>query len=203
MGAESLPLSTVEYMYRWNRNVDSSTLSSSPTHNFTPLARSDDGTYTCTVTINSTLLNNTRTAMSEKTLTVTRKFVHRFLILDNTTNYHAMTGVMPDAPNDLTDYIVNATSITITWTLSSDIFIDRYKVSYMYTIRRCSASPGEAINDNISDGSARSYNLMSLNEDSTYTITVTAINDEGSRSSTITADTSTSGNHTIISCVVR
>ncbi len=108
---------------------------------------------------------------------------------------------MPDAPNDLTDYIVTATSITITWTQSSDIFIDRYKVSYMYTIRRCSASPGEAI----SDGSARSYNLMSLNEDSTYTITVTAINDEGSRSSTIAADTSTSGNHTItiISCVVR
>ncbi len=56
---------------------------------------------------------------------------------------------------------------------------------------------------NTLSGSTRSYNLMSLNEDSTYTITVTAINGEGSRLSTITADTSTSGNHTIISCVVR
>ncbi len=108
---------------------------------------------------------------------------------------------MPGAPSDLTVTMITATSITITWTQSSNIFIDRYEVSYMYTIRRCSASPGQGMN--ITSGSARSYNLMSLNEDSTYTITVTAINDEGSRSSTITADTSTSGNHTIISCVVR
>ncbi len=108
---------------------------------------------------------------------------------------------MPDAPSNLTVTMVTATSITITWTQSSDIFIDRYEVSYMYTIRRCSASPGQGMNT--LSGSARSYNLMSLNEDSTYTINVTAINDEGSRSSTITADTSTLGNHTIISCVVR
>ena len=112
-----------------------------------------------------------------------------------------MTGVRPDAPSALTVTMVTATSITITWTQSSDIFIDRYEVSYMYTIRRCSASPGQGMNS-ISDSSARSYTLMSLNEDSTYTITVTAINDVGSRSSTITAVTSTSGNHTIISCVV-
>ncbi len=112
-----------------------------------------------------------------------------------------MTGVMPDAPSDLTVTMVTATSITITWTQSSDIFIDTYEISYMYTIRGCSASPGQGMNT--LSGSARSYNLMSLNEDSTYTITMTAINDEGSRSSTITADTSTSGNHTIISCVVR
>ncbi len=45
MGAESLPPSTVEYMYRWNRNGDGSTLSSSLTLNFTPLTRSDDGIY--------------------------------------------------------------------------------------------------------------------------------------------------------------
>ncbi len=108
---------------------------------------------------------------------------------------------MPDAPSALTVTMVTATSITITWTQSSDIFIDRYEVSYMYTIRRCSASPGQGMST--TSGSARSYNMMSLNEDSTYTITVTAINDEGSRSSTITADTSTSGNNTIISCVVR
>ncbi len=109
---------------------------------------------------------------------------------------------MAETPSDLTITMVTATSITISWTQSSDIFIDRYEVSYMYTIRRCSASPGQGMNT--LSGSARSYNLMSLNEDSTYTITVTAINDGGSRSSTITANTSTSGNHTIIiSCVVR
>ncbi len=82
MGAESLPPSTVEYMYRWNRNGNSSNLSSSPTLNFIPLTQNDDGTYTCTVTINSTLLNNTRTAMRGRTLTVTSKFVHRSVLLD-------------------------------------------------------------------------------------------------------------------------
>ncbi len=107
---------------------------------------------------------------------------------------------MPGAPSALAVTMVTPTSITITWTQSSGISIDRYEVSYMYTIRRCS-SPGQGMNP--ISGSARSYNLMSLNEDSTYTINVTAINDEGSRSSTITADTSTSGNHTIFSCVVR
>ncbi len=112
-----------------------------------------------------------------------------------------MTGVMPGEPSALTVTIDTATSITITWTQSSDIFIDRYEVSYMYTIRRCQPSPGQGMNT--LSGSARSHNLTSLNEDSIYTITVTAINDEGSRSSTITADTSTSGNHTIISCVVK
>ncbi len=111
-----------------------------------------------------------------------------------------MTGVMPDAPSDLTVSMVTTTFVTITWTQSSDIFIDRYEVSYMYTVRRCSASPEQGMNT--LSGSARSYDLMSLSEDSTYTITVTAINDEGSRSRTITANTSTSGNHTIISCVV-
>ncbi len=93
------------------------------------------------------------------------------------------TGVMPDAPSALTVTMVTATSVSITWRQSSVIFIDRYEVSYMYTIRRCSASPGEGMNT--ISGSARSYNLMSLNEDSTYTINVTAINDEGSRSSEI------------------
>ena len=112
-----------------------------------------------------------------------------------------MTDVMPDAPSALTVTMVTATSITITWTQSSDIFIDIYEISYMYTIRRCSASPGQGIN-RISDSSTRSYILTGLNEDSTYTIRVRVVNEIGARSAIITADTSTSGNHTIISCVV-
>ncbi len=70
--------------YQWTKNGE--IRSSSSVLNFTPLARSDDGTYTSTVTITSTLLNNTRTAMSGRTLTVTRKSVHRSLILDNIIN---------------------------------------------------------------------------------------------------------------------
>ncbi len=41
------------------------------------------------------------------------------------------TGVMPNAPSALTVTMVTATSITITWTQSSDIFIDRYEVSLL------------------------------------------------------------------------
>ncbi len=61
--------------YQWTKN--GMIVSSSTVFNFTPLTRSDDGTYTCTVTIISPLLNNTRTAMSGRTLTVTRKSVHK------------------------------------------------------------------------------------------------------------------------------
>ncbi len=73
--AEFLTSSKVEYMYGWHKNGDSSTLSSFPTLNFTSLNRSDNGSYTCTVTINSTLLNNTIMAMNGSILTVTRKLV--------------------------------------------------------------------------------------------------------------------------------
>ncbi len=144
MGAVSLPPSTVEYMYRWNRNEDSSTLFSSPTLNFIPLTRSDDGTYTCTVTITSPLLNNTRTPLINRMLTVTRKLYVVYLILNDINIL--MTGVMPDTPSAIAVTMVTATSMTITWTQSSDIFIDRYEVSYMYTIRRCSAIPGQGMN---------------------------------------------------------
>ncbi len=40
-------------------------------------------THALSLYITSTLLNNTRTAMNSRTLTVTRKSVHRSLILDD------------------------------------------------------------------------------------------------------------------------
>ncbi len=43
---------------------------------------------------------------------------------------------------------------------------------------------------------------MSLNEDSTYTITVTAVNDEGSRSSTITPSSPSGGPSSVTDIVV-
>ena len=84
-----------------------------------------------------------------------------------------------------------ATTLTITWTVSG--FIDRFEVTYSYTVNRCSAPQGAPRTDTISDGSMRSHTLRDLNEDSSYTITVRAINDEGSTMATITVDTLTAG----------
>ena len=115
----------------------------------------------------------------------------------------------PDHVNGLTVIAQTATSITITWTVSSTtvIPITGFEVTYRYTVRRCSAPPGASRTDPIYDGRRRSHILSGLNEDSDYTITVRAINDEGSSMATTTRGTTdTSGNHmnlisTIIICI--
>ena len=84
-----------------------------------------------------------------------------------------------------------ATTLTLTWITSGDI--DRFEVTYSYVVKRCSAPQDSPYTDTISDGSVRSHTLRNLNEDSSYTITVRAINTAGSTMDTITADTLTSG----------
>ena len=110
MGAESLSSGTVDYMYRW---ISISTTTSSSTRNFTPLTRSDGSTYTCTVTITSPLLNNTRTATNGRTLTATHKSVHTITFMIQLSQMFTYDRYAPSA---LTVTMVTATSITITWT---------------------------------------------------------------------------------------
>ena len=95
-----------------------------------------------------------------------------------------------------------ATSITITWTETTTTNIDRYEVTYSYTARRCSAPAGPAMTNNITSMS-RSHTLVSLNEDSTYTITVRNINGAASNMATIIANTSTAGNHHMINDLIN
>jgi hypothetical protein len=83
-----------------------------------------------------------------------------------------------------------ATSLTITWTASGDI--ERFEVTYTYTVNRCSATGGP-VTANITDGSMRSYTLNGLNEDSRYTITVRAIYSGESAMATAMGDTMTAG----------
>ena len=83
------------------------------------------------------------------------------------------------------------TTLDIIWTVSGSV--NRFEVAYSYTVMRCSAPQGAVRTDNISDGSVRSHTLRSLNEDSTYTITVRAINNVDSTSATVMAETLTSG----------
>ncbi len=75
--------------------------------------------------------------------------------------------------------------------VSEDIFIDHFNVTYNYTVRRCAAPQGANMTV-ILNGTMRTHTLENLNEDSTYRITVTAINNEGETMSTTTADTGTS-----------
>ena len=96
-------------------------------------------------------------------------------------------------PSQVSSVEVNnstATTLTIAWAVSGSI--DRFKITYNYTVNGCSETGGpEAVN--ISNGTMRSHTLTNLNEDSRYTITVVAINALGSTMSYIDASTLTSG----------
>ena len=102
--------------------------------------------------------------------------------------------VLPNPPSNLRATMHTATSITITWTETTTTNIDRYEVTYSYTVRRCSAPVGPTLTNTVTSTS-RSHTLMNLNEDSTYTITVRSVNGAVSIMSTITANTATAGNH--------
>ena len=97
------------------------------------------------------------------------------------------------APGPVTNLRVTtraARTLTITWATTGDI--DRFEVTYSYTVNRCLGTGGlETVS--ITDEAVRSYTLRDLNEDNSYTITVRAINDEGSTMATIMAYTVTSG----------
>ena len=81
------------------------------------------------------------------------------------------------------------TSISLAWMASGSI--DRFEVTYNYTVNRC-LEQGPSMIETITRGSARRTHILSdLNEDSSYTITVRAINTVGLTMDTITADTLT------------
>ena len=67
---------------------------------------------------------------------------------------------------------VTATTLSLSWTQPGSA-VDSYTVSYTYIIRQCGSGP---ISDSveISNGNARSVVLDNLEEDSDYSITLTA-----------------------------
>ena len=71
--------------------------------------------------------------------------------------------------------------------MTGDILIDRFEVSYSYTVNTCSAAGSDMVP--INNGHTRAQTLRGLSEDSQYTITVTAVNSEGSTENTTTANT--------------
>ena len=94
----------------------------------------------------------------------------------------------------LTDATATSTTIALSWTQDSSS-VDSYTVSYTYTIRRCSSGPVTG-REEISDGNARSFTLLDLEEDSDYKITLTAVNAAGQLTSNqITTTTSEVGKY--------
>jgi FlaG/FlaF family flagellin (archaellin) len=100
------------------------------------------------------------------------------------------TGEEPGEVSTLQVAMHTSTAITINWTVSG--FIDQFNVTYSFSVKNCSDMGGPRT-DTILDGSTRSHTLRDLNEDSIFTITVRAINTEGSTHATVMGDTLTSG----------
>ena len=75
--------------------------------------------------------------------------------------------------------------------MTGGVLIERFEVSYSYTVNICTA-PAVSGMVAIGDGTRRSHTLSGLNEDSQYTITVTAINNQGQTMATTAASTDTS-----------
>ena len=87
-----------------------------------------------------------------------------------------------------------STTIALSWTQTGSS-VDGYTVSYNYTIRTCGSGPVSG-SEEISDGNARSFTLTDLEEDSDYTITLTAISAAGQLTSNqISTTTATAGSY--------
>ena len=67
---------------------------------------------------------------------------------------------------------MTATTLSLSWTQPGSA-VDSYTVSYTYTIRRCGSGPISGSVE-ISNSNARSVMLDNLEEDSDYSITLTA-----------------------------
>ena len=73
----------------------------------------------------------------------------------------------------LTEISATSTTISLSWEQGGHP-VDRYRVSYTYTIRECRSEPVTG-GVEIEDGNVTSFTLTGLEEDSDYTIELTAI----------------------------
>ena len=107
--------------------------------------------------------------------------------------------VRPDPIRDLSVTDHNATSITITWNVSTVIPIDSFEISYNYTVRGCMETGTVTIDSD--SNISRSHILSGLQENTDYAITLRAKNGQGMRIINTTATTNTSG--IVIQCMCR
>ena len=92
---------------------------------------------------------------------------------------------------------MTTTTLSLSWTQPGSA-VDSYTVSYTFTIRRCGSEQMSGSVE-ISNGNARSVMLDSLEEDSDYSITLTANSRNIQLDSTVvSANTNTAGMYSII-----
>jgi hypothetical protein len=93
----------------------------------------------------------------------------------------------------LVEVATTTTTIYFSWTQSGTL-VDRYTVSYTYTLRGtgCDSTVLTGNSMELRNGK-RNYTLMDLEEDSDYTITLTAIKDRRRIGTRISATTNVTG----------
>ena len=157
------------------------------TDNYTLTGLTNGETYTISVTaISNTLPSDT--VMADKTVGLSTFNI--LLLLKAISHPPAAVPGEPSVSSDST----TATSISLSWSVPSGSVVDEYLIQWERDTS--GACPGEDTDSTtISGGSATSHTIPGLEEDSTYTITVTASNGAGSSaaSNTVTAMTGEAG----------
>ena len=161
------------------------------TDNYTLTGLTNGETYTISIAATyNTLPSDTVTANMSVGLS---KF--NICIVEGNLTHSAAVPGEPSVSSDST----TATSLSLSWSVPSGSVVDEYLIQW---VRDTSGTCPDEDTDSttISGGSATSHTIPGLEEDSTYTITVTASNTAGSSnvSNTVTAMTGEAGKSTMV-----
>ena len=120
--------------------------------------------------------------------------VSPMLSLSSCDNYAYLFSTAPSAPkfNDMTSISTTMTSIYVIWSQRQDDFVKGFNITSTY-MGSC-ANYKNTTHISILDPSTRKLNITDLQENSNYSITITAYNDRGKNSSKfMTISTNSSG----------
>ena len=161
--------------YTNDDNTDSVDIDGGSTDEYTLSDLQNGDTYTISIVATSSDLPS-ESVLADMTvgLSESNNFI---IIIFNDTTYMIYT--VPDPPVITVDSIT-ATSITISGGVPSDSVADSYEVMWETDdVGGCLSGGSDMNSTTINSGSITSYEIMGLEEDSTYIITVTASNSAG------------------------
>ena len=110
---------------------------------------------------------------------------------------HFFPDGVPSPPTNLMATITSATSIALSWEYQGGPEVDSFEINYIYIISECTTrSPPVMIS--VSNSSQRSYTIVNgpdtpVEEDSEYSITLSAINSAGRNSANVRVATPEAG----------
>ena len=179
-----------EILYQWFSNSRTVHGQTNSRFVFNPVNRYDNGTYTCKVIITSPLLNSNVLKQNMTTLSVSGDIIMK--IMTRLTVYLFILVPLPSQPS-LSVASRSSRPITLSWTQpSSGGFVDSYTVQYSARVRNCDQQ--SSFGPIPFNASQRSYRISGLEEDSTVTGTLTAINIRGRTERGFSTTTITAGN---------